>query len=70
MRMNPQDHLLIFGAGTRAAAFSALRAGLRPWCADLFHDADLQAHCPSIALTRREYPKGFLQVIRQAPPGP
>jgi predicted ATP-grasp superfamily ATP-dependent carboligase len=68
--MNPQDHLLIFGAGTRAAAFSALRAGLRPWCADLFQDADLQAHCPSIALPRREYPKGFLALIRQAPPGP
>src|SRR5437763_9510980 len=32
------EHLLILGASTRAAAFSALRAGLRPSCADLFSD--------------------------------
>lgn len=33
--------LLIAGASARAAAFSAVRAGLRPACADLFADADL-----------------------------
>ena len=47
------DNLILFGASTRAAAFSALRAGLRPWCADLFADADLQAHCPAMRLPVR-----------------
>ena len=31
--------LILAGAITRAAAFSAIRAGLRPWCVDLFADA-------------------------------
>ena len=39
-------NVLIVGASTRAAAFSALRAGLRPRCLDLFADADLAARCP------------------------
>jgi predicted ATP-grasp superfamily ATP-dependent carboligase len=47
------DHLLLFGASTRAAAFSALRAGLQPWCCDLFADADLQACCPVTRLHGR-----------------
>jgi predicted ATP-grasp superfamily ATP-dependent carboligase len=53
----------------RAAAFSALRAGLRPWCADLFADADLQARCPAQRLTG-PYPHGFLNLIEMAPPIP
>jgi predicted ATP-grasp superfamily ATP-dependent carboligase len=52
--------LLIFGASTRAAAFSALRAGLSPWCADLFADADLHARCPAMRLPAGTYPNGFL----------
>ena len=40
----PHD-LLIFGASCRAAAFSALRCGLRPHCADYFGDRDLAAVC-------------------------
>jgi predicted ATP-grasp superfamily ATP-dependent carboligase len=59
----------IFGASVRAAAFSALRAGLRPWCADLFVDADLGAACPALRLPGR-YPDGFLEVVDRAPPGP
>jgi len=35
-----EAQVLIVGASARAAAFSALRAGLRPWCADLFADLD------------------------------
>ncbi len=35
--------LFIAGASTRAAAYSALRAGLKPLCADLFADRDLKA---------------------------
>jgi predicted ATP-grasp superfamily ATP-dependent carboligase len=36
------DTLLILGASTRAAAFSAIRAGMRPICGDMFADADLR----------------------------
>jgi predicted ATP-grasp superfamily ATP-dependent carboligase len=61
-------NLLIFGASARAAAFSALRAGLRPWCADLFADADLAARCPAVRLPGR-YPHGFLD-LTDAPAGP
>lgn len=46
LAMPPQGDILIVGASTRAAAFSALRAGLRPLCLDLFADADLAARCP------------------------
>ena len=55
----PTDNLLIFGASTRAAAFSALRAGLRPWCADLFGDADLVSRCPTIRMPAGDYPHGI-----------
>jgi predicted ATP-grasp superfamily ATP-dependent carboligase len=41
-------NLLIIGASTRAAAFSAARAGLRPRCLDQYADADLAALCPSM----------------------
>jgi predicted ATP-grasp superfamily ATP-dependent carboligase len=60
--------LLILGASARAAAFSALRAGLRPWCVDLFADLDLLARCPVRRLTRN-YPRGFEAVIRADGPG-
>jgi predicted ATP-grasp superfamily ATP-dependent carboligase len=63
------EHLLIFGASARAAAFSALRAGLRPWCADLFADADLQVRCPAMRLPGR-YPHSFLDLAATDLPGP
>jgi predicted ATP-grasp superfamily ATP-dependent carboligase len=56
-------------ASTRAAAFSALRAGLRPWCADLFADRDLQARCPAMCLPGR-YPESFADLIDTGLPGP
>jgi predicted ATP-grasp superfamily ATP-dependent carboligase len=59
----PANRLLIIGASARAAAFSALRAGLQPWCADLFADADLRRRCPAIRLHGR-YPHAFLDVVR------
>src|SRR5947209_6990668 len=62
--------VLIVGASARAAAFSALRAGMRPWCIDLFADADLQARCPVKALNSDNYPDGFARAMRQGPPGP
>src|SRR6516225_6871027 len=62
--------LLIAGASARAAAFSALRAGLRPACADLFADADLRACCPVRRVEPRDYPREFLDLPELADPGP
>jgi len=45
--MPSRPDLLILGASTRAAAFSAIRAGLLPCCLDQFADADLSAACPT-----------------------
>jgi predicted ATP-grasp superfamily ATP-dependent carboligase len=67
--MSSIDRLLIFGASVRAAAFSALRAGLQPWCADLFADADLQARCPTMRLPGR-YPDAFLDLVKTDVSGP
>jgi predicted ATP-grasp superfamily ATP-dependent carboligase len=39
--MASSERVLLVGASVRAAAFSVLRAGLSPWCIDLFGDADL-----------------------------
>jgi predicted ATP-grasp superfamily ATP-dependent carboligase len=66
---NPST-VLIIGASTRAAAFAALRAQLRPWCVDLFNDADLKARCPTVALVPGAYPRGLVEVVRRGPPGP
>jgi predicted ATP-grasp superfamily ATP-dependent carboligase len=46
--------MLILGASTRAAAFSALRAGLRPYCVDHFADRDLAEVCPVERVSARE----------------
>jgi predicted ATP-grasp superfamily ATP-dependent carboligase len=64
------QNLLIFGASTRAAAFSALRAGLNPWCADLFADADLEGRCRVIRVEPEQYPQGFAKIASWEPPGP
>lgn len=63
------SNLLIVGASARAAAFSALRAGLHPWCVDLFADVDLQQRCAVTRLTER-YPEGFGRFIESDVPGP
>ncbi len=68
--MGTAPHLIIFGASTRAAAFSAIRAGLRPWCGDLFADADLQAKCPVTAIPPELYPEGFAALAESAPEVP
>jgi predicted ATP-grasp superfamily ATP-dependent carboligase len=64
------EHLCILGASARAAAFSAQRAGLRPWCADLFDDLDLRGHCPTRVVLPDRYPDEFVDLLSQAPPGP
>src|SRR5262249_24093191 len=61
--------LLLIGASVRAAAFSPLRAGLKPWCIDLFADADLQAHVPARRI-ETGYPHAFVELVERAPPGP
>jgi predicted ATP-grasp superfamily ATP-dependent carboligase len=62
-------NLVLVGASVRAAAFSALRAGYQPWCADLFGDADLVSRCPAVRIPGR-YPGGLLSVLEQAPRAP
>lgn len=47
-----RPRLLIVGASTRAAAWSAVRAGFRPTCADQFGDEDLRQVAEVIEATR------------------
>jgi len=62
------EKLLIFGASARAAAFSALRAGMTPVCADLFADADLKREAQ---VTRAQnYPHDFIRLIDEFPQAP
>jgi predicted ATP-grasp superfamily ATP-dependent carboligase len=64
------QRLLIFGASARAAAFSAMRAGLEPHCADLFMDRDLTARCVAARVPAGAYPSFFLEQARREPPSP
>lgn len=61
------SRVIIIGASARAAAFSAWRAGLQPWCADLFADRDLEVRFPVVRLTGK-YPDGFLEIVRDLAP--
>jgi predicted ATP-grasp superfamily ATP-dependent carboligase len=56
----PDERVMIFGASTRAAAQSAVRAGLRPICADRFADEDLFELAEVLPLAR--YPHGLIEV--------
>jgi predicted ATP-grasp superfamily ATP-dependent carboligase len=62
--------LLIVGASARAAAFSALRGGMQPICADLFADADLAAVCPTTRVAFSRYPRGLFDWLKANPAGP
>lgn len=62
--------LLILGASARAAAFSALRIGLDPACADLFADRDLARACPSTRIDPGSYPLGLDGWASAIPPTP
>jgi predicted ATP-grasp superfamily ATP-dependent carboligase len=65
--MPKHSPLLILGASIRAAAASAVRAGLQPSGADLFCDTDL----PKGAFQRvDDYPDGFLEIAKDGPAGP
>jgi len=53
--------LVLVGASTRAAAWSAVRAGRRPLCADLFADTDLLEVAEAIAVC--DYPDGLVDAV-------
>jgi len=53
--------LVLVGASTRAAAWSAVRAGCRPLCVDLFADTDLLEVAEAIAVT--DYPDGLVDAV-------
>ena len=54
--------LVILGASTRAAAWSAIDSGLQPRCADLFADSDLVRVATAFAVP--EYPDGLINAAR------
>lgn len=62
--------LLILGASARAAAFSAVRASLRPTAIDLFADRDLVATARTLRVARAAYPDGLADLFAQLPHSP
>ncbi len=62
--------VLIVGASTRAAAFTALRCGLRPRCIDYFADRDLAAVCTVERIEPAKSPQAFLDAAENLPPSP
>jgi predicted ATP-grasp superfamily ATP-dependent carboligase len=58
------------GASARSAAFSALRLGLRPRCADYFADRDLAAVCPVDRVEPATATNDFLRLAESLPPSP
>jgi uncharacterized protein len=68
--LSSEQEILIIGASARAAAMSAIRAGFRPHCADLFADRDLQAICPVLRVPSDRYPADFAKLVKQDTPGP
>jgi predicted ATP-grasp superfamily ATP-dependent carboligase len=66
--LDPRPHVLILGASTRAAAQSAIRAGLAPICADLFADLDLRAGAQVLEVA--DYPRGLVAATAAAPACP
>lgn len=64
-------NLILVGASVRAAAQSALGAGITPWCIDLFADADLKQLVPvAQRCAIADYPHGFLPILANAPKVP
>jgi uncharacterized protein len=66
LETNPR--IMIFGASTRAAAQSAVRAGFHPLCADCFVDEDLKEVADVLPLD--DYPNGLLATVANSPPLP
>src|ERR1700685_729887 len=59
---------MIFGASGRSAAESALRAGVRPVCADLFADEARREIAEILPVDA--YPSGLVEAVAQAPDVP
>ena len=57
--------IAIVGASARAAAYSALRAGVRPLAADLFADRDLAEIAPVVQVDR--YPAALIPWLASTP---
>ena len=68
MTVDLRPTLLLIGASVRAFAESAVRGGFSVWCCDFFGDRDLTALGPWVRVV--DYPGGFLDAIKSAPPGP
>lgn len=62
--------LLVVGASARAAAHSALRAGLLPAAIDLFTDRDLAELAPCARIARETYPDALPELAGDMPDGP
>jgi uncharacterized protein len=63
--MSLEPNIIVVGASARAVAFSALRAGMRPYAIDLFADSDLADACPAVKIER--YPSDFERAMAHAP---
>lgn len=62
------DDLLILGVSARAAAFSAIRCGMRPRCVDHFADVDLAAVCPVERVAWNRGVEGLADAADSLPP--
>jgi uncharacterized protein len=63
--MEQDPEIIIIGASVRAAAHSALRAGFRPLCADLFADRDLASITSCRRTSLDQYPEGLVKLIAE-----
>lgn len=64
---NAKNTICIIGADVRAAAFSAIRAGATPICADLFADRDLQALAFCDRISEDGYPDELGKLLEANP---
>lgn len=61
-------NVIIVGASVRAAAESLRRAGLSPWCIDLFADTDLIEIAPTLAVARLD--RQLVRLLARLPLAP
>ncbi len=64
------NQLIVAGASVRAAAWSALRAGFKPWAVDRFADLDLCRVAETLAVPADDFPHGIPRILNDAPPAP